>query len=249
MLTDAYRADPEWELSVHHILVFSERWRAAAHREAAAARAARARELLSGGLDFPSVEARLSEEPGAEARAGLLPPGREGAWVPEFWAAALELDPGELSPVTETQYGYHVLRLEDRRVVPFEEARSAVARRVAGAIEDTRAVLETWTANAATGEAARRSAALAEARRRGLQVPPGEGAEILRRWEDQAAQWAQALGFSYGLTPGQVGETALVALAASGQSADIARRELAEHAELLGARYDVRVGTEDAAGP
>ncbi|HEX9710833.1 MAG TPA: peptidyl-prolyl cis-trans isomerase, partial [Candidatus Thermoplasmatota archaeon] len=80
----------------------------------------------------------LAEEPGGEARAGLLPPGREGAWVPEFWAAALALEPGELSPVAETQYGYHVLRLEGRTIVPFPEARSVVARRVARTLVDPR---------------------------------------------------------------------------------------------------------------
>ncbi len=242
-LSRAYRADPAWELTVHHILVFSERWRAPSHREAAEAKASRALELLEEGADFPEVEAQLAaEETLAEARAGQLPPGREGAWVPEFWAAALALEPGELSPVTETQYGFHVLRLEDRQPVPFAEARSSVARRVARGLEDPAAVLTAWMAGAASDDPARRVAALREARARGLEVPPAEQAEILRRWEDQVAQWAPALGFTRGLTPGQVAEASLAALARPGQGADLARRELMAHADLFRARYPIDLG-------
>jgi hypothetical protein len=248
-LRAAYRAEPEWELTVEHLLVFSERWRTAAHREAAAAKAGRARDLLASGLELPEVEARLAGQPGGDARAGDLPPGREGAWVPEFWAAALALEPGALSPVTETQYGFHVLRLEERAVVPFVEARSVVARRVASAVERPGAVLEAWLAEADPDAQAARTAALAEARRRGLEVPPGERAELLRRWEDRVAEWAAALGLAYGLTPPRVAEVALAALARTGQVADLARRSLSEHAELVHASYDVVVGTGRAAQP
>jgi hypothetical protein len=248
-LLEEYRMDPEWELSVRHILVFSERWRGSDHRSAAESKAARALTLLGDGVDFAEVEARLAGEPGGEARAGLLPPGREGAWVPEFWAAALALEPGELSPVTETQYGYHVLRLEGRTIVPFPEARSVVARRVARTLVDPRGVLETWMAAAARDDAARRRAALAEARSRGLEVPSPEREEIERRWQDQVAQWAAALGLAYGATPTQVAAAALAALASPGQGADIARREVSAHGELLRARYDIRVGTAPSAEP
>lgn len=246
-LEDAYRRAPEWELTVEHILVFSERWQSDDHRRAAAQKAARAHTLLTEGMDFPAVEARLADEGGADARAGELPPGREGAWVPEFWAAALALQPGELSPVTETQYGYHVLRLEDRSPVPFFEARASVARRIAAGLDRPAAVLDEWTSRAMTNADAQRVAALAEARTRGLEVPPGERAELARRWEDQTAEWAVALGLAHGLSPAQVAEAALAALARTGQGADLARRALAEHAELLRARYPVGVGTEPGA--
>lgn len=248
-LMDAYRADPEWELSVQHILVYSERWRERSHREAAEAKAVRALELLGDGLDFTEVEARLADEEGAEARVGVLPPGREGAWVPEFWAAALALEPGELSPVAETQYGFHVLRLEDRVVVPFPEARSTVARRVARTLGRPAATLEAWMAGAGASQELRRAAAIAEARTRGLEVSPSERAEVLRRWEAQAAAWAPALGFAYGLTPGQVADAALSALARAGQSADLARRDLVGHANLMRARYDIDLGTDAGAQP
>src|SRR5690606_21659726 len=131
VLESRYLTNPEWELTVRHILFFSERWQSEQHRAEARAKADRALVQLRQGADFAATAAALSEEPGAEGRAGLLTPGREGTWVPEFWAAALALDTGDVSPVTETQYGYHILRLEGREVVPFREARSRVVREVA----------------------------------------------------------------------------------------------------------------------
>jgi len=242
VLEARYLTDPEWELTVRHILFFSERWRSAEHRGEAAAKAARAMESLRAGADFAETAARLSEEPGAEGRQGLLTPGRQGAWVPEFWASALALEPGQISAVTETQYGYHILRLADRTVVPFSEGRTVMARDVADRIEDPTSVLDAWLTEAAgTDPPARRSAAVAEAQRRGLIVPDGERAELARAWDDVTYQWASALGFRYGLPADAVAEAALAALANPSQNAGIARNALAEHDELLRRRFQITI--------
>ncbi len=232
-----YLTDPEWQLFVRHILFFSERWRPELHRADAQAKAGRALEALRSGADFAETAAALSEEPGAEGRQGLLTPGREGSWVPEFWAAALALAPGEISPVTETQYGYHILRLEDRAVVPFEEARSVVARDVAERLDDPQTVLAAWMDELMTDGATAREAALAEARSRSLTVPPGERAELERQWDDQVYQWALSFGFTFGLSPTQVATAALEALASPAQGAQLARADLDRHADLMEARY------------
>lgn len=234
-----YLTNPEYEVVVRHVLFFSERWRSDEHRADARAKAERALEALRGGADFAETAAALSEEPGAEGRQGLLTPGREGSWVPEFWAAALALEPGEISPVTETQYGYHILRLEERRVVPFAEARSAVAREIADQVGDPDAVLDAWTAELMTDETTARETALAEARGRSLEVPPAERAQLARAWDDMVYRWSAALGLEYGLTPAQVAEASLVALGLPQQGAVLARTELADHAALLEARYPI----------
>lgn len=241
VLEARYLTDPDHELTVRHILFFSERWRTEAERSAAREKAERALAQIRAGADFAETAAALSEEPGAVGRQGLLTPGREGAWVDEFWAAATALQPGEISPVTETQYGFHILRLEDRQVVPFAEARSRLARQVADRIEDPTAVLVAWMdARAADGDAdARRAAALEEAGRRGLSVPPGERAELERRWDDLVYRWTASLGFSHGASPQAVADAALAALARSAQGAVIARDEVDAHAALLRARYAV----------
>lgn len=238
VLEARYLTDPAWELTVRHILFFSERWRTSAERDAARAKAERAHELLRAGADFAETAAALSEEPGAVGRQGLLTPGRERSWVPEFWAAALALEPGEMSPVTETQYGFHILRLEDRTVVPFAEARSRLAREVADRLEDPRAALEAWLdAEAGPGAHDAAGAALAEARRRGLTVPDDERAQLARRWDDTVYRWSTALGLSYGARPAAVAEAALAALARTAQGAVIARDEVDAHAWLIRARW------------
>jgi len=240
VLEAQYLFDPEWELTVRHILFFSERWRDAAHRSEAEAKAGRAMELLGSGADFAETAAQLSEEPGAEGRQGLLVPGRDGSWVPEFWAAALALEPGDISPVTETQYGFHILRLDARQVVPFQEGRSVIVRDIADRIEDPNAVLTTWLdENAGGEEPARRSEAIEEAQRRGLSITDGERVELIRDWEDLMYRWTSALGFSYGLGPDRIAQAALAALANSAQNAGIVRNELEDHAELLRAKYDI----------
>lgn len=129
-LRDAYADEPEYELLVRHMVFLSERWRPDAHRQDARGRAEAALDRVRAGEDFAVLVGRLSEEPGAAERGGLLRPGREGSWVPEFWEAASSLKPGEVSGVVETEYGFHVLRLEERRVIPFEEVRYEVLGRL-----------------------------------------------------------------------------------------------------------------------
>lgn len=145
-LRAAYTAAPEWELRVRHVVRLVSRWAAQAkqarQREIAEQVARRAR----AGEDFAALAAEFSEEPGAAERGGLLQPGREGSWVDPFWDAARRLEPGGVSPVVETEYGYHVLRLDDRRPVPFDEAaRLPLLRRVVPTAQAIGA-MEEWVA-------------------------------------------------------------------------------------------------------
>jgi hypothetical protein len=143
-LRTAYAEAPEWELTVRHLVLLVPRWARAAERQAAWARAEQARRRALEGGDFGAVADEYSEEPGAAERGGLLQPGRRGTWVEPFWEAALALQPGEISPVVETEYGFHVLQLEDREPIRFEEAdRARLLRRL---IPEERAsvAMERW---------------------------------------------------------------------------------------------------------
>ncbi len=130
-LRERYLVDPELELEVRHIIYLAGRQLPAETRAEAEAQARAALERARAGEPFPELAAQLSEEPGAAPREGLLQPGREGAWVDEFWDAARALEVGEVSDVVETQYGYHVLKLEAKRIVPFAEARDRAVTNIA----------------------------------------------------------------------------------------------------------------------
>ena len=168
-----YFTNPALELTVRHVLFLSERWCPASHRELAQSKAEAAITRLEAGESFPAVAAELSEEPGADGRQGLLQPGREGSWVSEFWMAALALEAGEISPVTETQYGFHVLRLENRHVVSFEEARPAVVAEVSALI--------------ASIEDVAKGLSIEEARASSIVVPSADLAAITRDFEESDA--------------------------------------------------------------
>jgi hypothetical protein len=127
-----YERAPRHELTVRHLVVVSERWRPPVVRDSARARAREALMRARAGEPFVALVAEYSDEVGAEERGGLLQPGREGSWVPEFWLAAQSLEVGALSDVVETEYGFHVLRLESRKPVPFEDARDEVLREAVG---------------------------------------------------------------------------------------------------------------------
>jgi hypothetical protein len=177
-LRNHYEGVPELELTVRHLVVLSPRTEPETRRQEARARAARALERVRAGEPFPEVVAEVSEEPGAERRQGLLEPGRAGSWVAEFWNAARALEPGEVSRVVETQYGFHVLVLEDRRVVPFEEARSAVTLAVAKMIG---VPMGGPPPLAAPPSLTVRSQAEVETR---LEAPSAPDAETVAEWED-----------------------------------------------------------------
>ena len=62
------------------------------------------------GASFSGLAAQLSEDPGSKADSGYLPPGPKGRFVPAFDSAGWSLDPGEVSGLVETAFGYHILR-------------------------------------------------------------------------------------------------------------------------------------------
>lgn len=130
-LRSAYLAAPEWELDVRHVIRLAEGDATAAEKERALREAEEVLRRARAGEDFAALAAEFSQEPGAAERGGLLEPGREGSWVEPFWQAAVALRPGEVSGVVESEYGFHVLRLDARRPVPFEEAdRAALLMRL-----------------------------------------------------------------------------------------------------------------------
>jgi len=221
VLRSRYTTAPEYELTVRHLIVFSERYEPPEVRAEAQVKAVAALDRIVAGEPFAQVAAEVSDEPGAESREGLLNPGRQGAWVPEFWAAASALDIGEVSGVTETQYGYHVLRLENRVTVPFEEARSSVVRDVATLMGPLDAPTPTQDEVLARAEVA------------GLTAPASALDRLTAQWIVDVLGQAEQLGIPERPARSRVKEFAWAALSRGGQNAGLARRAVASwHIEL-----------------
>lgn len=60
--------------------------------------------------NFADVARRNSQDPGSAPQGGSLGVFPRGAMVPEFDQAVAALKPGEISPVIQTQFGYHIIR-------------------------------------------------------------------------------------------------------------------------------------------
>jgi peptidyl-prolyl cis-trans isomerase C len=69
---------------------------------------------LKKGGDFVALAKTKSTGPSG-ARGGDLGYFKKGAMVPAFSAAAFSLKPGEISDPVKTQFGWHVIKVEDRR--------------------------------------------------------------------------------------------------------------------------------------
>jgi peptidyl-prolyl cis-trans isomerase C len=113
MARDAYKAKPERfqqpeQLKVRHILI-------AGKTQEAKAQAEKALADIKAGADFAKLAKEISADKGSAEKGGELGAFAKGRMVPEFEAAAFELvKPGALSDVVETQFGYHVLQLQER---------------------------------------------------------------------------------------------------------------------------------------
>lgn len=93
-------------------------------RSRADAEAVRAR--LRGGESFAAVAKAVSVDSGSGARGGDLGCNPKGAFVPEFDEAASQLPIGQLSEPVQTQYGFHVILVEERKEASFEDAKEEV---------------------------------------------------------------------------------------------------------------------------
>jgi peptidyl-prolyl cis-trans isomerase C len=94
---------PQKEFKASHILVETEQ----------EAKDLRAR--IEAGEDFAELAKANSTDPGSGAQGGALGWFGAGQMVPEFDAAVATLEPGAVSQPVQTQFGWHVVRLEETR--------------------------------------------------------------------------------------------------------------------------------------
>src|SRR6476619_448811 len=89
---------------------------------------------LKKGEDFAKVAGEVTEDPSGKANGGDLGYFTKEQMVPEFSEAAFKLDKGQISDPVKTQFGWHVLKVEDKRVKPapkFEDVKPQIENYVA----------------------------------------------------------------------------------------------------------------------
>ncbi|MET0369483.1 MAG: peptidylprolyl isomerase, partial [Methylobacterium sp.] len=108
---------PEEEIHARHILVDNE-----GEAKKIAAR-------IKGGEDFAKVAAETSKDPGSKAEGGDLGWFTKERMVPDFATAAFAMQPGQVSDPVKTQFGWHVIKIEEKRTKPqptFDELKEQI---------------------------------------------------------------------------------------------------------------------------
>lgn len=86
-----------------------------AERDRVRTQLAELRERVLKGEKFSMLATLYSQDPGSAKKGGELGFFARGKMVSEFEAAAFALKPGEVSPIIETQFGFHIIQLIERR--------------------------------------------------------------------------------------------------------------------------------------
>ena len=112
----------DFEVRARHILVPTE------------AEAKAILEELKKGTDFAELAKQKSKDPGAAAQGGDLGYFTKEQMVPEFAEVAFKLEKGQISDPVKTQFGWHIIKVEDKRKKPppdFAQVKDQVATYVA----------------------------------------------------------------------------------------------------------------------
>jgi peptidyl-prolyl cis-trans isomerase C len=126
-------AEPE-KVKASHILLQASPDASEEEKTAAKATLQTVLEEAKGGADFAELAKKHSQCPSA-------PQGRDlgyftrGRMVPEFEEAAFKLEPGQISDIVETQFGYHIILVQDKkpkRQLDIEE----VSKRIKDVLSD-----------------------------------------------------------------------------------------------------------------
>lgn len=89
---------------------------------------------LKKGAKFDDIAKKQSKDPGSGAKGGELDWASPSSYVPEFSAALLKLEKGQLTDAAvKSEFGYHVIRVDDVRMAQlpaFEEVKPQIAQQM-----------------------------------------------------------------------------------------------------------------------
>lgn len=86
---------------------------------------------VKSGEDFSKIAKELSIDPISSGRGGQIGPFTRGDLVPEFEKAVFALKLGKISNIVETQFGYHIIKKDEEKIMPartLEESAAYIKR-------------------------------------------------------------------------------------------------------------------------
>jgi len=118
---------------VRHILVKVDQSAPEKDKKAAKKKAEGILKKIKSGADFAKLAAEVSDDPGSKQKGGELGFFPRGKMVKSFEDAAFALKPGEVSGLVTTQYGYHIIKLEERKtagIQPFDDVKESIRQKL-----------------------------------------------------------------------------------------------------------------------
>jgi peptidyl-prolyl cis-trans isomerase C len=129
-----YQQNPQYfqqgeQVRASHILIQVPKDADAATKATARAKAESLLKQVKAGKDFAALAKENSQDPGSAAQGGDLGFFAKGQMVGPFNDVAFALKPGTVSDIVETDFGYHIIKVAEKkpgRTVPLDEAKQQI---------------------------------------------------------------------------------------------------------------------------
>ena len=117
------------QVKVRHILIKVDPNADAKEDAAAKAKAEDILKQLRNGGNFAELAKKYSDDPGSKDQGGELGFIKHGVTVPEFDKVAFSLQPGQISDLVRTKFGYHIIQTEEKQTAhtrPLDEVKPTI---------------------------------------------------------------------------------------------------------------------------
>jgi len=117
------------QVRARHILIVVKQGTGDDEKKEAKKKAEEILDRVRKGEDFAKLAGEFSDDPGSKQKGGDLGFFPRNSMIAEFDKAAFALEPGGVSGIVETSYGYHIIKVEEKKkaeIPPYETIKEEV---------------------------------------------------------------------------------------------------------------------------